>query len=63
MELAKALHARDGNDGLRKFLDEFKVPKVGDLVADSTKHEAALKRLDALLNPQASAPAAGPDLF
>jgi hypothetical protein len=66
MEIFKKLHARDGNDGVRKALDELsakfgvKLGRVGDLVADSAKHAAAYAYADALLNPAAAAPA---DLF
>jgi len=70
MEIFKKLHARDGNDGLRKALDDLgvklgaKVARVGDLVADSSKHAVAYAFADALLNPKTeAAPAASVDLF
>lgn len=64
MEIFKKLHARDGNDGLRIALEELskqlgsKVARVGDLVADASKHAAAYAYADALLNPKAADPAA-----
>lgn len=58
MEMCKALHARDGNDGLRKVLEKFKVGKVGEIVANTAIHAEAAAFLDSLLNPKAEAPAA-----
>lgn len=55
MELCKALHARDGNDGLRKVLEKFKVTKVGEIVANTAIHAEAAAFVNGLLNPVAAA--------
>lgn len=58
VEKCKALHARDGNEGLKKVLEHFKVARVGELAADTARHADIAKFVDGLLNPQAA-----PDLF
>jgi hypothetical protein len=64
-ELCKKLHARDGNEGLLKFLNGQGAMRVGELAAKTDKHAVAIAALKALLNPTpaATGPVAGPDLF
>lgn len=54
MEKCKTLHARDGNDALRKVIDKFGVARVGELVAQTAKHTEALAFVESLLNPVAA---------
>lgn len=63
MEKCKALHARDGNEGLRKVLDQFKAGKVGELMTQTTRLSEIAAFVDALLNPAPANQAASADLF